>query len=55
MTAELLFVGIDVSKAQLDCAKVPRQPGWTAANTEAGHNTLAKRLQTHTPTWSTYW
>lgn len=50
MTGDLLFVGIDVSKAQLDCATVPAQPGWSTANTDAGQRMLAKRLHEHAPT-----
>src|SRR6266536_563285 len=44
------FVGIDVSKQQLDIALRPSRASWTVANEEAGLNALAARLRGLTAT-----
>ena len=43
------FVGIDVSKAQLDVAVLPGAECWTETNDEAGISTLVSRLQEAAP------
>ncbi len=43
------FVGIDVSKQQLDVAVRPSGETWTVAHDEAGLNTLVARLRTLAP------
>jgi transposase len=48
-TAEI-FVGIDVSKAQLDVAVHNQPSSWQADNTDAGIAELVKQLQAMTPT-----
>ena len=45
-----VFVGIDVSKDQLDVAARPRGESWQVANTELGIATLVKRLEKLQPT-----
>lgn len=47
--AALVFVGIDVAKAELVIAIRPSGDRWTVANDEAGIQTLLKRLRRHTP------
>jgi transposase len=50
MTQPPIFVGIDVSKAQLDVAQRPA--GWfTVPNTEAGLTQLLAHLAAEPPTW----
>ncbi len=44
------FVGIDVSKQQLDIAVRPRRETWTVAHNEAGLSALVTRLRAHAPT-----
>jgi len=44
------FVGIDVSKAQLDVAVHNQPSSWQAANTEAGIAELVKQMQAMNPT-----
>jgi transposase len=44
-----IFVGIDVSKAQLDVAVHNQPSSWQAANTDAGIADLVKRLQAMNP------
>src|SRR5512144_3070496 len=44
------FVGIDVSKAQLDVAVHGRETVWQSANTETGRHDLVQRLQALHPT-----
>ena len=44
------FVGIDVSKQQLDVAVRPRDETWTVAHDEAGLSALVVRLRTLAPT-----
>lgn len=39
------FVGIDVSKSQLDVAVLPTVEAWQVSNDEAGHQQLVKRLK----------
>ncbi len=39
-----MFVGIDVSKLQLDVHVLPDGQGWSVANDEIGHAELAKKL-----------
>ena len=48
-TAEI-FVGIDVSKAQLDVAVHNQPSSWQTDNSDAGRAELVKRLQTMNPT-----
>jgi len=45
-----VFVGIDVSKDQLDVAARPSGESWQVANTELGIATLVKRLEKLQPT-----
>jgi transposase len=45
-----IFVGIDVSKAQLDVAVHNQPSSWQADNTDAGIAELAKQLQAMNPT-----
>lgn len=45
MSNEELYVGIDVSKAQLDIAVRPRQDQWDCPNTNSGIARLTKRLK----------
>jgi transposase len=45
-----IFVGIDVSKAQLDVAVHNQSSSWQAANTDAGIADLVKQLQAKKPT-----
>lgn len=47
--AALVFVGIDVAKAELVIAIRPSGDRWTVANDEAGIQTLLKRLRRHPP------
>jgi transposase len=49
-TSESTFVGIDVSKAQLDVAVHGQARAWQAPNTETGIPDLAARLQALQPT-----
>lgn len=49
-TPTALFVGIDVSKQQLDVAVRPSGETWTVAHDEAGLSALVARLQALTPT-----
>jgi transposase len=44
-----VFVGIDISKAQLDLAVWPEGPGLSAPNTEAGSATVVAHLRTVHP------
>jgi transposase len=44
------FVGIDVSKAELEIGVLPAQPGWTVPNDEAGRQALVERLRALNPT-----
>lgn len=46
----LMFVGIDVSKAQLDIALRPTGPGWQVPNDDGGITLLVARLQAVDPT-----
>jgi transposase len=46
----LMFVGIDVSKAQLDIALRPTGPGWQVPNDDGGMTLLVARLQAVDPT-----
>lgn len=48
--SEEVFVGIDVSKAQLDVALHPGGEQWTVMNDAAGLATLGERLQALAPT-----
>jgi transposase len=50
MTTTMLYVGIDVAKAQLDIAVRPTNEHWRAANTDAGIAGVVERLQTVQPT-----
>lgn len=50
MNSTDLFVGIDVSKAQLDIAVYPAGESWTTANDAAGLTALVLRLQQVRPT-----
>lgn len=47
---EECFVGIDVSKAELEIGILPAQPGVTVPNNEAGRHALVKRLRALNPT-----
>jgi transposase len=49
-TPAVLFVGIDVSKQQLDVAVRPSGETWTVAHDEAGLRALVARLRTLAPT-----
>ena len=49
MTPPQIFIGIDVSKGQLDVAQVPLAPAWTAANDSEGIGELVKRLRNLKP------
>ena len=49
-TSTASFVGIDVSKHQLDVAVRPRGETWTAAHDEAGLSALVARLRALAPT-----
>ena len=44
MSNEGIYVGIDVSKAQLDIAVRPTQDQWNCPNSNAGIARLTKRL-----------
>jgi transposase len=46
----LMFVGIDVSKAQLDIALRPTGQGWRVPNDDGGITVLVARLQAVDPT-----
>jgi transposase len=48
-TSAAQFVGIDVSKSQLDVAVRPRGETWTVAHDEAGLSALVARLRTLAP------
>ena len=50
MSDPQVFVGIDVSKAQLDVALRPTADRWHVSNDEAGIATLVERLRTVQPT-----
>jgi len=50
MSVPLLFVGIDVAKAECVVAVRPTGPTWTVPQTEAGWTALAARLQALAPT-----
>lgn len=45
MNAPVNVVGIDVSKARLDCCALPEDSSWTIANDDAGIALLLQRLQ----------
>ena len=45
MSESTVFVGIDVSKAQLDVAVRPEGPGFTVRNDELGMTTLVERMR----------
>lgn len=47
---EECFIGIDVSKAELEIGVIPAQPGWTVPNDEAGRSGLVERLRALHPT-----
>jgi transposase len=49
MSEPQVFVGIDVSKAQLDVALRPTNDGWQVTNDEAGIAGLVERLRTVQP------
>ena len=49
MVSEGPYVGIDVSKAQLDIAMRPTAQGWSAPNDEEGIGQLVSRLQELSP------
>ena len=49
MTTHEVFVGIDVSKAQLDLCTLPDGEVWAVPNTPAGHAALVTRLLEVTP------
>lgn len=49
MTAQDLFVGIDISKRQLDVAITPGDRTFTCSNNEAGIRQLVRRLQKLNP------
>ena len=44
-----MFVGIDVSKLQLDVHVLPDGQGWSVANDEVGHVDLVKKLREVNP------
>jgi len=44
-----MFVGIDVSKLQLDVHVLPDGQGWSVANDEGGHGDLVKKLREVNP------
>src|SRR5687768_11422728 len=44
-TAELIFVGIDVSKATLDVVLLPAREHFQVPNTQAGHEQICTRLK----------
>jgi len=50
MSVPLLFVGIDVAKAECVVAVRPTGPTWTVPQTETGWTALAARLQALAPT-----
>jgi transposase len=50
MSEPPVFVGIDVSKAQLDVALRPTDDGWHVSNDEVGIARLVERLRTVQPT-----
>jgi transposase len=50
MSAPQVFVGIDVSKAQLDVALRPTEDYWHVSNDEVGIPGLVERLQAVQPT-----
>jgi transposase len=45
MSDEAQWVGIDVSKAQLDVVVLPGEQSWQVRNDAAGHRSLVERLQ----------
>ena len=49
MEEEATYVGIDVSKTQLDVAVRPTEDRWEAPNDEAGNRQLVSRLKTLEP------
>ena len=50
MVQEATYIGIDVSKAQLDVAVRPSADGWEVSNSEAGIGKLATQLKSLEPT-----
>lgn len=50
MNAEECFVGIDVSKAELEMGVLPTQQFWAVPNDEAGRSALVERLRELKPT-----
>ena len=50
MNVDEQFVGIDVSKAQLDVGVLPQKQSWSASNDEAGRRGLVERLRELAPT-----
>ena len=44
------FVGIDVSKAQLDVSVLPQETFWSSANDDAGRADVVARLREMAPT-----
>ena len=50
MKSDERFVGIDVSKAELEIGVLPVAPSWTVSNDDAGRQALADRLRELAPT-----
>ena len=49
MEQEVIYVGVDVAKAQVDVAVRPSDVGWVVANDDAGLRQLVSRLKTLEP------
>ena len=50
MKTSKVFVGIDVSKAELEVGVLPTEQFWSTPNHEAGHHDLVERLRGLNPT-----
>ena len=50
MKTSKVFVGIDVSKAELEVGVLPTEQFWSTPNNEAGHHDLVERLRGLNPT-----
>ena len=51
MEQEAIYVGVDVSKAQLDVAVRPTGDSWEVSRDEAGVRQLVSRLKALEPAW----
>ena len=51
MNAEECFVGIDVSKAELEVGLIPEEKTWNTSNDHGGIGELVEELSASHPNW----